>query len=218
MIGKILAGASWLTFLVGLVWTGKLSLATDTANVPFPTRSLRLASTEETRLRAAADGRITFRLVIESPDQYDTEEVVLWLDEREAPLRSILSMTGGDSATEWVVDGDEFAIESSIVTDGQSALLVLAEKTVDVRGGVEYRLTTRVEGDDDFFLEHRPAILTGAMKEAEVALPVTDKRPGLVLLCGAVGAFIHLFGIWIRLVVPWREALPPEELEMPSPA
>lgn len=218
IIWKILAGASWITFVVGLVWTGKVTFKSPGGGPPFETRSLALAPDASVELESAVDGEAEFSLVVESPDQYDTEAFALWLDERDAPLRCEIVVSGGADPIAWSIDGDELRIVDSIVLDDDRALLVLAKRRIPAKEGVRYTVTARAVTEDEFFLEHRPALLTGRKDEAPINLPVRDKRPGLVLLVGAAGAFIHLFGIWIRLVVPWREALPPEEFEVPATA
>lgn len=218
MIGKILAGASWITLVIGLLWTGKLRIAAAEPGPPFETESLALEESASVVLDAAASGEAEFALVVESPDQHDTDAFAAWLDTRTGPLRCEIDVRGGGKPLAWTIDGDDMRIADSVYLDDRMALLVLATRRVPVTEGVSYTVTARVATDDEFFLEHRPTLLTGRLHETPVRLPVRDKRPGLVLLAGAAGVFIHLFGIWIRFMVPWREPLPPEELEIPATA
>lgn len=216
MIRLLLEFSSVLALVAGLIGTGKLDFGKSgaEASAVFSTTELRVPWSEDAEDRpdiretASSAAQVDVALVIRFEVGIDVEE---WLaaTDRAPGLRFEL-FDRRTATTLWSVDRSALDVRGSRHRE-DGDLLILAEGRLAVEGGRRYDLELRAPGIDRELGDLRPALIIGSVHEtAERRIAGKSDVAPIVLVLGVIATGLLAFMRLARVLVPWKDALPPD--------
>ena len=214
---------SWIALIGGALWSG--ALAPDDIPPPLPpvvdSQRLALPLEEDVQLEIRRAGSVDLALAwgglndsaLLRADQL-LEEFKKDYGERQCRV-DIRRAKADMPSLQWAVPVSSFAFSSGgHLIQGDASYIFLARTTLSFKESGPCRLGVTFAGPgpgqeslepfDDLSL----FLFLGAPKDETPEYHSRDARPGLLLLGGCFGAFIHLFLLLIHRLIPLREELP----------
>ncbi len=222
---------SWLAFAVGLVWSGKLSFADpkETPEQVIAPTILALSETPDHDLTILTPGTILARLAIGDLSDSALAHGDSLLEEfigDFGPTTSLkIDISPPDEQengpSSWTIPVAELAFmpNGTLLKEDNDFLFVAKREIRFDENGTHHlaaRFVKNANGklQSQVFEELAFYLLLGNLKEDVHNFTRLDVRPGIVLLAGIFGVFIHLFLLIIHAIVPWHDALPNLEPEI----
>jgi hypothetical protein len=221
----ILKVTSWICFLVGLVWTNKVSLESEDVSPPrvaIP-EIISLSALEPHVLEVENPGELKAYISLGSMTESMLMRADTWLAEFKKDFGSTRRLHLAFTAKErkgptWDIEVAKFAFrpgDTLLKKDNSFLHLFQGRFKFDQAGSYDLRAEFRGQGipGNEIFEEAEFFLILGAQNEDIQNFVRLDPKPGLLLLGGTFGVFIHFFIVLIHLIVPWREPLPEVETE-----
>ncbi|MCA9322265.1 MAG: hypothetical protein KDB53_16105 [Planctomycetes bacterium] len=207
-IGKSLALASWVAFAVGLYLTDKFQSVSleGAAPPPLTLQTMRLDAEEALAVTGESTGEAEVRIVLHAIDETEA-----WLAANNDRDFRIELRDENSSVTLATANAADFGRRGDFNRDDVGFFVAWVDR-LPIEEAQEYRLRATLVGTPPRAFRGFGARLELGPKSEQVT-PKNRKttRASFVLLAGALGAFIHLFLLFIHLIVPFCDALPPEE-------
>ena len=203
---------SWTMLVVGLFWTNKVEVPEiGERPPPLPQVTLRLAAEPTQADLPATETDLPLRLGLRVYRDDDPIAIDDWI--KTSPDVRVVVRRENEPPVE--LSGREFAALDSMLGEKAQYLIVAQSR---ITGGAANTVEARIEGAARKLLAWEPALFFGrlpnekAIEIRRLRPTLSQSMPGLTLLLGALGVFVHVFMTWARLMVPLRPELPPEEL------
>lgn len=207
-------GIAWSLLVWGLFAAEKVKFADDGA--ADPARAvLDLAEPGIRQLQyvpgATASVECAVSVRVNAEDDREIARTSEW-EERGATVSWSMTVADdhGKPSFTWNVSRDQVRP----LRGGTSERMLVGKTMMDVQAERTYDVTFEVVGEDGYFRDRRPQLTIGGLADRQ--LTTTARRmiagrnvwPGLVLLSGLSGVFVHVFFFLARLALPWRTDAP----------
>ncbi len=230
IIRLILKVTSWIALAVGLVWSGKVTAddfkETPKAVVAPAIVDLSEALTFTQSIAKAGEVPVWFALGGLSGRALENANLIL-SDLKSNYGTSILEVRYGletsfPAGHNWQIKVSEMAFsDGGSLFKEENPLLFLGQNTLSFSTPGAYKFDVRFLDPkssqvnlEDVFEEFDFHLVIGNQTEDIQLFTAEDSYPGLLLLAGMFGVFIHLFLVVIHFIVPLQDAIPMDEIEI----